>query len=127
MATGDLVWRYIIRFFISCPYRCSGKTLTEEEFWQMKEELALTQCFGLGRNQRESISEGDTIFKEEGNTLTKVIRERYQSILDGSLNSLLFVHLKTENGIEVSGHIDLTQRLLCLIVSLQKYCLTQIL
>jgi hypothetical protein len=93
----------------------------------MKEELALTQCFGMGRNQRESITEGDTIFKEEGNTLTKVIRERYQSILDGSLNSLLFVHLKTENGIEVSGHIDLTQRLAYLIFSMQQYCQTQVL
>ena len=85
----------------------------------MKEELALTQCFGMERNQREGISEGDTIFKEEGNTLTKVIRERYQSILDGTLNSLLFVHIKTETGIEVSGHIDLTQRFECFIDSLQ--------
>ena len=93
----------------------------------MKEELALTQCFGMGRNQRESISEGDTIFKEEGNTLTTVIRERYQSILDGSLNSLLFVHLKIENGIEVSGHIDLTQRFACLIVALQTNLLSQVL
>ena len=84
----------------------------------MKEELALTQCFGMRQNQRQSITEGDTIFKEEGNTLTIVIRERYQSILDGTLNSLLFVHLRTENGIEVSGHIDLIQRYECLIYSL---------
>ena len=85
----------------------------------MKDKLALTQCFGMGRNQRESISEGYTIFKEKRNTLTKVIREGYQSILDGSLNSLLFVHLKHENGIEVSGYIDLTQRFECIIDSLK--------
>jgi hypothetical protein len=84
----------------------------------MKEELALTQCYGIGWNQRECISERDTIFKEAGNTLTKVIQERYQSILIGNLNSLPFVHLKTENGIEVSGHIDLIQRYECLIYSL---------
>ena len=83
----------------------------------MKEELALTQCFGIGRNKRESLAEGDNIFKEEGNMLTKMIRDRYQSIVDGSLNTLLFLHLKTENGIEVSGNIDLTQRLApCIII-----------
>ena len=77
---------------------------------QIKEEIALTQSFGMGRNHTDSMTEGETVFKEEGNPMTKIIRERYKSIVDGSLNSLLFVHLKTDNGMEVSGHIDLTQR-----------------
>ena len=91
--------------------RSSGKTLTEEEFWQMKEELELTQSFGIGRNHNDILSEGENIFnKEDGNPITKIIRERYKSIVDGSLNALLFVHVKTDNRMEVSGHIDITQR-----------------
>ena len=77
----------------------------------MKEELALTQCFGIGGQARqEVVMEGENMFREEGNTLTRMIRERYQAIADGSLNCLLFLHIKTDNGIEVSGHIDLSQR-----------------
>ena len=78
----------------------------------MKEELALTQCFGIGRQARkEAMVEGETVFREEGDTLTRMIRERYQAIADGSLHCLVFLHIKTDHGVEVSGHIDLTQRL----------------
>ena len=35
---------------------------------------------------------------------------RYQSTLAGSLHSLLFVHITNDSGLDVSGHIDLSQR-----------------
>ena len=35
---------------------------------------------------------------------------RYQSTLAGGLHSLLFVHVTTDSGLDVSGHIDLAQR-----------------
>ena len=101
---------YIMRMRMLVSLRSSGKTLTEDEFWQMKEELALTQSFRMGHNHNDSMSEGHNTFNEEGKPITKMIRERYQSIVDGSLNALLFVHVKTENRMEVSGHIDLNQR-----------------
>ena len=77
----------------------------------MKEELALTQCYGLGGQARkEAMVEGETLCREEGNTLTRMIRERYQATADGSLHCLVFLHIKTDHGVEVSGHIDLAQR-----------------
>ena len=35
---------------------------------------------------------------------------RYQSTLAGGLHSLLFVHVTTDSGLDISGHIDLAQR-----------------
>ena len=64
----------------------------------MKEELALTQCFGIGGQARkEAMVEGETVFREEGDTLTRMIRERYQAIADGSLHCLVFLHIRTEH------------------------------
>ena len=35
---------------------------------------------------------------------------RYQSTLAGGLHCLLFVHVTTDSGLDISGHIDLAQR-----------------
>ena len=40
---------------------------------------------------------------------------RYQSTLGGGLHCLLFVHVTTDSGLDVSGHIDLAQRWGCFI------------
>ena len=64
----------------------------------------------MASKKRDSVKEGDALFKEKGSVLTNLIRERYQSIVDGSLNSVLFIHLTSDKGSEISGHIDLTHR-----------------
>ena len=82
----------------------------------MKEELELSHSFGKkqGKEQRvegekrENVGQG--IHVKESDAMTELIRNRYQSIADGSFNCLLFIHIKKEKGFEVSGHIDLTQR-----------------
>ena len=48
--------------------------------------------------------------EERGDPLTRCIRDRYQATLAGTLHSLLFLHVTTDSGLDVSGHIDLAQR-----------------
>ena len=112
---------FVFKYYQNLNYqisfeRCSGKTLSEDEFWQLKEELALSHCFGKKRGKEQSVegekreNVGQGIHIEESDAMTELIRNRYQSIADGSLNCLLFIHIKKEKGFEMSGHIDLTQR-----------------
>ena len=106
--------------------RSSGKTLSHEEFWQMKEELALTQGYGiknLKRNKDANVDEERTIHEKENisneppavvcgshNFMSTFIQDRYRSILENTVNTLLFIIVKSDKGIEMSGHIDLNQR-----------------
>ena len=102
--------------------RSSGKTLSYDEFWQMKEELAISQGYGFGRRKSKIESNEDEIESERAETaveietssthsaVTTFIQERYRHIVDNTINSVLFIIKKHDNGVEVSGHIDLNQR-----------------
>ena len=82
----------------------------------MKEELAISQGFGFER-RKSTIGNKDEIETTETSdetlhhsTVTKFIQDRYRNIVDNSINSVLFIILRHDNGVEVSGHIDLNQR-----------------
>ena len=102
--------------------RSSGKTLSYDEFWQMKEELAISQGYGFGRRKSKIESNEDEIESDRTETtvdletsslhsaVTTFIQERYRHIVDNTINSVLFIIKKHDNGVEVSGHIDLNQR-----------------
>ena len=97
----------------------------------MKEELALTQGFGIKKSKKKrqckdtlkSDAEVDKADKvttdavdenvegdDDNNLITKFIRDRYRNLLDNALNTVIFIILKSDKGLELSGHIDLNQR-----------------
>ena len=93
--------------------------MSHDEFWQMKEELAISQGFGFGRRKSRIESKEDEIDTERSEcsdanltngTVTRYIQERYRHIVDNNINSVLFIIKKQDNGVEISGHIDLNQR-----------------
>ena len=96
--------------------------MSHDEFWQMKEELAISQGFGFGRRKSKIESNEDDIESERTeasveietsslhSAVTTFIQERYRHIVDNTINSVLFIIKRHDNGVEVSGHIDLNQR-----------------
>lgn len=114
--------KYIFLYQNILSLRSSGKTLSYDEFWQMKEELAISQGYGFGRRKSKIENNEDEIESERAETsvevetssshsaVTKFIQERYRHIVDNTINSVLFIIKKHDNGVEVSGHIDLNQR-----------------
>ena len=80
----------------------------------MKEELAISQGFGFGRRKSKIESEEDEESERTDTSLhssvTTFIQERYRHIVDNTINSVLFIIKRHDNGVEVSGHIDLNQR-----------------
>ena len=76
-------------------YRSSGKTLTEEEFCKMKEELALSQGFGMKNLTKSRDDEADGRDEEtSGNStnanntksgLSKLVCDRYPNIVSGRM------------------------------------------
>ena len=99
-------------------FRSSGKTLSYDEFWQMKEELAMTQGFGIRKSKKKrqivTVKTDTEVDNSEGdgnkNPITTFIRDRYRNLLDNHLNTVIFIIFKSDKGLEVSGHIDLNQR-----------------
>ena len=88
----------------------------------MKEELAISQGFGIMKNLKSKSTEEteqEAGGEDDTNTntnlaksgLSKFVCDRYPNIVAGILHTLLFIHIKPEAGVEVSGHVDLNQRL----------------
>ena len=84
------------RQLVQLGYRSSGKTLSFEEFWQMKEELALSQGFGIN-NLNKSLQNEETEREDtEGNPnhagaksgLSKLVCDRYPNIVAGKAKYL---------------------------------------
>ena len=85
----------------------------------MKEELAISQGYGFERRKSKIESKEDEIEFDRTetsvdtslhNAVTTFIQERYRQIVDNTINSVLFIIKRQDNGVEVSGHIDLNQR-----------------
>ena len=79
------------RQLVQLGYRSSGKTLSFQEFWQMKEEVALSQGFGMKnltnsspREATERLEEGEGSCLSTGQSgLPKLLCDRYQHIVTG--------------------------------------------
>ena len=80
------------RQLVQLGYRSSGKTLSFHEFWQMKEELALSQGFGM-KSLNTSVQKEQTNRVEESEIncgvgvaeagLSKLVCDRYPNIVSG--------------------------------------------
>ena len=101
-------------------FRCSGKTLSDEEFQQMKDEIALSQGLGMKKiNKDENIAEtrenntlkNSTICEDsldnDNQPLKRFIHDRYRSIVDNNVNTLLFIMIKSDRGNEVECRLFL--------------------
>ena len=80
------------RQLVQLGYRSSGKTLSFQEFWQMKEELALSQGFGMNNLNKSGQNEPiDKVEEKEGKErvsvaqagLSKLVCDRYPNIVSG--------------------------------------------
>ena len=87
----------IARVIVELGYRSSG-TLSREKFFQTKAELSAARNIS---SKQEVDSEGDVSSQAETNVLLEVIRERFSCHLDNSLNTILFLSLSSEQGLEV--------------------------
>ena len=94
----------------------------------MKEEIALSQGFGMRKLQRKAAksqqdqqhllneklsgagASEDLSTSVSDSLMTQFIRDRYRNMLDNELNTVLFIIVKSDSGVEISGHIDLNQR-----------------
>ena len=90
----------IARVIVELGYRSSG-TLSREKFFQTKAELSAARNIS---NKQEVGSEGreEPSGQNKADVLLEVIRERFPSNLDNSLNTILFLSLAPDNGLEVS-------------------------
>ena len=80
------------RQLVQLGYRSSRKTLSFHEFWQMKEELALSQGFGM-KSLNTSVQKEQTNRVEESEIncgvgvaeagLSKLVCDRYPNIVSG--------------------------------------------
>ena len=87
----------IARVIVELGYRSSG-TLSREKFFQTKAELSAARNIS---SKQEVDSEGDVSSQAETNVLLEVIRERFSCHLDNTLNTILFLSLSSEQGVEV--------------------------
>ena len=111
-------------FIYNICLRSSGKTLSYEEFWQMKEEMAISQGFGMKKIKRKTqksssdsnnvepdeIDKSSNADNENNNVMVKFLRDRYRMMVDNTINTLLFIIVQSDQRGELSGHIDLNQR-----------------
>ena len=90
----------IARVIVELGYRSSG-TLSREKFFQTKAELSAARNIS---NKQEVDSEGrqEPGGQNKADVLLEVIRERFPSNLDNSLNTILFLSLAPDSGLEVS-------------------------
>ena len=99
----------IARLIVELGYRSSG-TLSREKFFQTKAELSAARNINSkqdaesGGNQREEREENPSE-SEVGDTqedvLLEVLKAKFSSNLDNSVNTILFLSVDQENGTEV--------------------------
>lgn len=102
----------IARLIVELGYRSSG-TLSREKFFQTKAELSAARSI----NNKQDVDEDQDgsnkqdVANENTDSLLSVIKDRFSSNLDNSVHSIIFLGLVQENGVEISGFIDLAQRI----------------
>ena len=90
---------------------CTGTVLSREEFYAKAEALDELQRLGKkGGGPRLFVSAVPPSLPSSS-ALVRQIHAREQLIRCGSLSTIIFIRHKNSKGIEVSGYIDLADRL----------------
>ena len=101
----------IARLIVELGYRSSG-TLSREKFFQTKAELSAARNINTKQdvesdeNQKDEREEskcdaemGDT--QEQEDVLLELLKAKFSANLDNSVNTILFLSVDQDNGIEV--------------------------
>ena len=98
----------LARLIAELSYRGAGRTLTEREYDDEKERIAMAKKLKeINENAEQA---GDMLGPGEGDgALVAAIKQRYKENKEGQMNSLFYLYIKGEDK-EVSGHIDLAAR-----------------
>ncbi|SPP81888.1 cilia- and flagella-associated protein 299 [Drosophila guanche] len=90
----------------ACGKSCLGGLLTEEEYQDRRQqELDMLKPRGLGQSQLF----GD--FLNSNDRVLKQIAKREKMLLNKHLSTIIYLLMRSSNGLEVSGFIDLEQSL----------------
>ena len=98
----------LARLIDELSYRGAGRTLTEREYDDEKERIAMAKKLKeINENAEQA---GDMLGPGEGDgALVAAIKQRYKENKEGQMNSLFYLYIKGEDK-EVSGHIKLAAR-----------------
>ena len=86
--------------------------MSREKFYLMKERLAEARSINNQANDEgEAGEEKKKKMMDNNDKMVAAIRARYKTNQDGEVHSLIYLHVVTDAGLEISGHLDLSDRL----------------
>ena len=102
----------IARLIVELGYRSSG-TLSREKFFQTKAELSAARNInskqdmesGEQEADNKEASQQDAETDDNQDVLLEVIKTRFSTNLDNTVNTILFLSVDQDNGIEVCGFL----------------------
>ena len=100
----------VARLIVELGYRSSG-TLSREKFFQTKAELSAARNInskqdmesGEQEADNKETSQQDAETDDNQDVLLEVIKSRFSTNLDNTVNTILFLSVDQDNGIEVCG------------------------
>ena len=100
----------VARLIVELGYRSSG-TLSREKFFQTKAELSAARNInskqdmesGEQEADNKEASQQDAETDDNQDVLLEVIKSRFSTNLDNTVNTILFLSVDQDNGIEVCG------------------------
>lgn len=103
----------IARLIVELGYRSSG-TLSREKFFQTKAELSAARNINSkqdaetgGKDEREENPCESEVGDTQEDVLLEVLKAKFSSNLDNSVNTILFLSVDQENGNEVLDTMNL--------------------
>ena len=102
----------VARLIVELGYRSSG-TLSREKFFQTKAELSAARNInskqdmesGEQEADNKEASQQDAEADDNQDVLLEVIKSRFSTNLDNTVNTILFLSVDQDNGIEVCGFL----------------------
>ena len=102
----------VARLIVELGYRSSG-TLSREKFFQTKAELSAARNInskqdmesGEQEADNKEASQQDAETDDNQDVLLEVIKTRFSTNLDNTVNTILFLSVDQDNGIEVCGFL----------------------
>ena len=102
----------VARLIVELGYRSSG-TLSREKFFQTKAELSAARNInskqdmesGEQEADNKEASQQDAETDDNQDVLLEVIKSRFSTNLDNTVNTILFLSVDQDNGIEVCGFL----------------------
>ena len=102
----------VARLIVELGYRSSG-TLSREKFFQTKAELSAARNInskqdmesGEQEADNKEPSQQDAETDDNQDVLLEVIKSRFSTNLDNTVNTILFLSVDQDNGIEVCGFL----------------------